>query len=104
MKAFLSSGNRRGKFVVQENIRRIALIGFGAAGGIIGADLAKVPGVRVSAFDIKLDNAADAPTMRKKITDVHVLGHRRVAGRVDRPHGSGRYRFCGALQVDRIRG
>jgi 3-hydroxyisobutyrate dehydrogenase-like beta-hydroxyacid dehydrogenase len=58
--------------VVQENIRRIALIGFGEAGGIIGADLAKVPGVRVASYDIKLDSAADAPAMRQKIADAQV--------------------------------
>lgn len=56
----------------QENIRRIALIGFGEAGGIIGADLAKVPGVRVVSFDIKLDSAADASAMRQKIADAQV--------------------------------
>ncbi|AXS42341.1 NAD(P)-dependent oxidoreductase [Breoghania sp. L-A4] len=51
---------------------RIALIGFGEAGGILGADLAKVAGVAVAAYDIKLDDPQTASAMRAKIREAQV--------------------------------
>lgn len=55
-----------------DNVRHIALIGFGEAGGILGADLAKAPGVKVAAYDIKLDDPAEAAAMRARMADANV--------------------------------
>jgi 3-hydroxyisobutyrate dehydrogenase-like beta-hydroxyacid dehydrogenase len=46
--------------------RTIAIIGFGEAGGILGAELAKKPGIAVSIYDILLDDAAALGAMRAK--------------------------------------
>jgi len=44
----------------------IAIIGFGEAGGILGAELAKRPGVAVRSYDILLDDATARAAMRAK--------------------------------------
>jgi len=46
-------------------LRRIAIIGFGEAGGIFGEDLAK-QGVEVTTYDILLDSQASRPAMLAK--------------------------------------
>ncbi len=46
-------------------IRRISIIGFGEAGGILGSDLAK-QGIQVSVFDILLDSKRTRPELLAK--------------------------------------
>jgi 3-hydroxyisobutyrate dehydrogenase-like beta-hydroxyacid dehydrogenase len=51
--------------MAHEPFRRIALIGFGEAGGILGCDLAK-QGIDVSTFDILLKSKKSRPAMLAK--------------------------------------
>ncbi|HUN26841.1 MAG TPA: DUF1932 domain-containing protein [Steroidobacteraceae bacterium] len=61
-------------------IRRIALIGFGEAGGILGAELAHA-GLEVAAYDILLDAAATRESMlhRMRAAGVHACASAREA-------------------------
>lgn len=54
-----------------DNIKTVALIGFGEAGGILGAELARKD-VAVSMWDIKLDGPEGA-AMRRKSEDAGVI-------------------------------
>jgi 3-hydroxyisobutyrate dehydrogenase-like beta-hydroxyacid dehydrogenase len=54
-----------------EPIRRVALIGFGEAGGILACDLA-ARGLEVSAFDILFDARAHREAMFAKVRDARV--------------------------------
>ena len=47
-------------------IRTIAIVGFGEAGGILGAELARKPGLRVRTYDILLKDKAGAAAMAAK--------------------------------------
>ena len=51
--------------MANEPFRRVALVGFGEAGGILGHDLAKL-GIEVSFFDILLRSKKARPAMLAK--------------------------------------
>jgi 3-hydroxyisobutyrate dehydrogenase-like beta-hydroxyacid dehydrogenase len=53
-------------------LQRIALIGFGEAGSILGADLVSA-GCDVSTYDILLDDAKTRPTLLARAERAHVL-------------------------------
>lgn len=65
----------------ESRLRRIALIGFGEAGSILGADLVEV-GCEVSMYDILLDNAKTRAAMLARAEQVHVRAHDSFAGAV----------------------
>lgn len=63
------------------DIERIAIIGFGEAGGILGAALAR-EGLRVSTFDIKL-LGPDAAAMQRKADDAGVQTAQSIEACID---------------------
>lgn len=65
----------------QGRLRNIALIGFGEAGSILGADLVST-GCDVSMYDILLDDAKARPGMLARAESVHVRAHDSFAAAV----------------------
>ncbi|GAB2785755.1 DUF1932 domain-containing protein [Halomonas shantousis] len=61
----------------------IALIGFGEAGGILGADLAARPDVTLQCYDLKLDDPQYADAMRHKAREAGVLSADTLAQALD---------------------
>jgi 3-hydroxyisobutyrate dehydrogenase-like beta-hydroxyacid dehydrogenase len=61
-----------------EPIRRVAIVGFGEAGGIIGSDLA-AQGVEVSVFDILLDAKEARDAMLAKVRESKVQAKESLA-------------------------
>ena len=61
-----------------ESIQRIALVGFGEAGGILGSDLA-AQGVEVSMYDILLDSRESRDAMLAKARDARVQARESLA-------------------------
>jgi 3-hydroxyisobutyrate dehydrogenase-like beta-hydroxyacid dehydrogenase len=55
-----------------QSVRRIALIGFGEAGSILGGDLVKA-GCQVTTYDLLLDQSASREAMRGKAQTLGVL-------------------------------
>lgn len=66
---------------VESGVRRIALIGFGEAGSILGADLAHA-GCDVSMHDILLDDARTRPAMLARAERARVRAHDAFASAV----------------------
>jgi 3-hydroxyisobutyrate dehydrogenase-like beta-hydroxyacid dehydrogenase len=67
----------------EDRLEHVALIGFGEAGAILGADLVSV-GCDVSMYDILLDDAKTRPDMQARAERVHVRVHDSFAAAVAR--------------------
>src|SRR4051794_35866743 len=67
--------------MIEARLQRIAVIGFGEAGSILGADLVGA-GCDVSMYDILLDDAATRPAMLVRARQAHVQPHDSFAAAV----------------------
>jgi 3-hydroxyisobutyrate dehydrogenase-like beta-hydroxyacid dehydrogenase len=67
----------------EDRLEHVALIGFGEAGSILGADLVST-GCDVSMYDILLDDATTRPAMQARAERVHVRVHDSFAAAVAR--------------------
>ena len=65
----------------ENRLEHVALIGFGEAGSILGADLV-VAGCDVSMYDILLDDASTRPAMLARAEQAHVRPHDSFAAAV----------------------
>jgi 3-hydroxyisobutyrate dehydrogenase-like beta-hydroxyacid dehydrogenase len=65
----------------EDRLQRLAVIGFGEAGSILGADLVEA-GCDVSMYDILLDDAKARPEMLARAEQLHVRAHDSFAAAV----------------------
>ena len=82
-----------------ERITRVAFVGFGEAGGILGAALA-AKGVQVSMYDVRIGALREKAALLGRAGGGHArAGHRGGAAHRFRGDGAGRYRSSRSCRV-----